>query len=408
MGAMIVISEWYGDGHQERAAGRRKNELAKRPRGVYRFRVCSRAMRRASPVWKAMLFGPWLERKPANGAEWVVALPDDQPMATAVLLAIAHGRIDLVPLWSGEHTHHASFEAISSILSAADKYDLIPLFWPFVHDWLLHTRPPHYTCIEDDPLGPLYGMNIAWQLGDKRVVAGTIQRFIFELPEDRLEALLAAAEDGPRIGMSLSIQDLFRIIKGFRQDMIQSALDSFHEFMDDLRSDSEMMDDLSKDTNMLCEGEIFGAVKMHSVERGMVPYFKNSLVILELRKRHARERRRCNACVLSGIVSGLPKELFSKEAKNVHISVEDLLDRIERAVGGLHDLEPVPLPGHERCHEEPKYSLCGLDSHLKSQFYPWDYGKVLGQEHLDWLNKRANILGTWRVELEWDFCLHPE
>ncbi|KAK3290166.1 uncharacterized protein B0H64DRAFT_64298 [Chaetomium fimeti] len=209
-----------------------------------------------------MLSGPWVERKPANGEESVVALPDEQPMAIAVLLAIVHERLDLVPTWSGKHVHHASFEAISSILSAADKYGLIPLFWPFVHEWVPHTKPSHYTCSEDDPLGPLYRLNIAWQLGQKEVVTETIWRFIFELPGDRLEALLAAAEDGPRIGMSLSLRDVFRTITGFRQDVTQSALDFFHEFMDGLSNDNGMMDDLSKSTNMFCVGDIFGAVSM--------------------------------------------------------------------------------------------------------------------------------------------------
>ena len=53
------------------------------------FRVCSAALRRASAVWKSMLFGPWVEAKPAEG-DWTVNLPEDNPESFNVLLAIFH------------------------------------------------------------------------------------------------------------------------------------------------------------------------------------------------------------------------------------------------------------------------------------------------------------------------------
>ncbi|KAL2171513.1 hypothetical protein VTG60DRAFT_2681 [Thermothelomyces hinnuleus] len=55
------------------------------------FRVCSATMRRASPIWKAMLFGPWKEAKPTEG-NWRVDLPDDNPWPTSILLAIIHSK----------------------------------------------------------------------------------------------------------------------------------------------------------------------------------------------------------------------------------------------------------------------------------------------------------------------------
>lgn len=41
------------------------------------FIVCSASLRRASPVWKAMLFGPWLESKP-----------------------VVHSKFEMIPMYS--------------------------------------------------------------------------------------------------------------------------------------------------------------------------------------------------------------------------------------------------------------------------------------------------------------------
>jgi hypothetical protein len=44
-------------------------------------------MRRASPVWKAMLFGPWQELKPAHG-DWIADLPEDKPWSFKIVFAM--------------------------------------------------------------------------------------------------------------------------------------------------------------------------------------------------------------------------------------------------------------------------------------------------------------------------------
>ncbi|KAK4224362.1 hypothetical protein QBC38DRAFT_485672 [Podospora fimiseda] len=49
------------------------------------FQVDAATLRRISPVYKIMLFGKWAESKPADGREWVVALPEDEPSGRHVL-----------------------------------------------------------------------------------------------------------------------------------------------------------------------------------------------------------------------------------------------------------------------------------------------------------------------------------
>jgi hypothetical protein len=66
-------------------------------RGQTSFLVCSRALARTSPVFKAMLFGGYAESKPAHG-EWVVQLPDDLDHIDGlrVIMDIVHGNFHKV------------------------------------------------------------------------------------------------------------------------------------------------------------------------------------------------------------------------------------------------------------------------------------------------------------------------
>ncbi|KAL1840022.1 hypothetical protein VTJ49DRAFT_893 [Mycothermus thermophilus] len=87
------------------------------------FKVCSSTMRRASPVWKAMLFGPWKEAKPAAGT-WIVDLPEDDADRLRVLLDILHGNFDAVPEKIDDVLH------LAKTLDIADKYDMISRIRP--------------------------------------------------------------------------------------------------------------------------------------------------------------------------------------------------------------------------------------------------------------------------------------
>jgi hypothetical protein len=103
------------------------------------FRVCSAAMRRASQVWKSMLFGPWSEAKPKKGT-WVVNLPEDNPTALLVILTIIHGRFSDVPrgMWLPQ---------LYDVLIALDKYDLMGLIQPWYKYWACVASNPPKTII---------------------------------------------------------------------------------------------------------------------------------------------------------------------------------------------------------------------------------------------------------------------
>ncbi|KAK4184391.1 hypothetical protein QBC35DRAFT_391772, partial [Podospora australis] len=114
------------------------------------FLVDSRALRRASPVWKSMLYGGWAEGKPTDGSQWVVSLPEDDPRALKVLLQAAHSKVDDVD----EDDPDVLFTTIILV----DKYDAMTLIGSWVYSYKKE--------ILNDGLTWHQRAFVAWHLGD--------------------------------------------------------------------------------------------------------------------------------------------------------------------------------------------------------------------------------------------------
>lgn len=95
------------------------------------FQVCSRALSRTSPVFKAMLNGPFKESRSNNTFntnDWVVELPSDNPESFGVLLHIIHSNFDVVP-------NSVDLLQLFQILVAANKYDMVRIIRHFLSVW---------------------------------------------------------------------------------------------------------------------------------------------------------------------------------------------------------------------------------------------------------------------------------
>ncbi|KAK0381341.1 hypothetical protein CLIM01_01310 [Colletotrichum limetticola] len=84
---------------------------------VFDFVVCSRALARASPVFRAMLFGGFSESKP-EGDIWIVKLPEDRPAPFSILLNIIHGCFSAVP-------QKLKLDELYQLLVVTNKYDML-------------------------------------------------------------------------------------------------------------------------------------------------------------------------------------------------------------------------------------------------------------------------------------------
>nr|XP_036579812.1 nuclear pore protein-like protein [Colletotrichum truncatum]KAF6787492.1 nuclear pore protein-like protein [Colletotrichum truncatum] len=118
------------------------------------FRVCASALRRSSPVWKKMLFGPFKESKPAFGV-WQVSLPEDDAGALGILLHIVHANFLLV-------SHKPSLAELYEVFRLANKYDMILALKPWAVNWLEVAEGFSGTMDGREMASLAY---VAWELG---------------------------------------------------------------------------------------------------------------------------------------------------------------------------------------------------------------------------------------------------
>ncbi|KAI1757974.1 hypothetical protein F4782DRAFT_544365 [Xylaria castorea] len=140
--------------------------------------VCSRALSRASPVWKKLLYGGFAESKPScalSAEDWVVELPDDDPKAVETILNIIHSRFDSLP----RTTNLTSLEDLYQLTVLTDKYDLTALLRPWATSWINSARDKCDSWDRSDTklvTSDLERLSwIAWELGDP-ILFGTASR----------------------------------------------------------------------------------------------------------------------------------------------------------------------------------------------------------------------------------------
>lgn len=127
------------------------------------FQVDSRMLCRCSPVFKAMLTGPWLESQPTEG-KWTIKLPEDSPRGLEVLLNIVHGRFDMVP---------ASLEGdyLFDVCVEADKRDMVKVLRPWSKVWGMKLGLDPYSRLLTD-------LFTSWVLGWGDIYAKLIMHMV--------------------------------------------------------------------------------------------------------------------------------------------------------------------------------------------------------------------------------------
>ncbi|KAI0183591.1 hypothetical protein EV127DRAFT_446571 [Xylaria flabelliformis] len=131
--------------------------------------VCSKALSRASPVWKTLLYGGFAESKPSSASsasDWVVELPDDDPKAVETILNIIHSRFDLLP----RTTDLIDLDDLYQLTVLTDKYDLTPLLRPWASIWINSATDKYDLWIRSGTSAVTFDLErllwIAWELGD--------------------------------------------------------------------------------------------------------------------------------------------------------------------------------------------------------------------------------------------------
>ncbi|KAK3955848.1 hypothetical protein QBC32DRAFT_367509 [Pseudoneurospora amorphoporcata] len=248
------------------------------------FRVCSATLRRNSPVWKAMLFGPsWMESKPADGENWVVELPEDPAYPMEIILDIIHGRLEGVPQTLG-------LKDLRDLLVLTNKYDMTGLVRPWCAQWIKAARRPILDT--DDILRSLF---IAWELGDEYLFALRLEdialrtkvddkgRFNYtaSVPTEKIRSFSdldesddhyitfepsekdAILEDEDHVGP----QDALDIISSIRETLLTNLVTPIHEELDSrIRSDSYYCRSTKSPASSVCDAVVIGQIHRNMLQ----------------------------------------------------------------------------------------------------------------------------------------------
>jgi len=118
------------------------------------FLVDSRALARASPVWRRSLFGDAATTQRVQGRPWIVQLPNDNEQALSFLLGVAHGILPKSPESFRPHDVYA-------LSVAAAKFDMVHLLRPWAQGWC---APLMWTGVTDFRSCAGW-LRVGWELG---------------------------------------------------------------------------------------------------------------------------------------------------------------------------------------------------------------------------------------------------
>ncbi|KAI0468778.1 hypothetical protein F4859DRAFT_203057 [Xylaria cf. heliscus] len=179
------------------------------------FRVCSRALARASPVFERMLYGNFAERKPIKPDEdWIVDLPEDKPSSFKLFATISHCYLQQVP-------RSLSLDQLYDLTMLTHIYNATHILVPWCQGWVSSVRDKHLESIYDMPKL----LWVSWELGDMDLFETTARQIIMECPGQMFET------GSPLNGLPLPL-DMIGQMKDIRTQTIDSMLGIFREFAD--------------------------------------------------------------------------------------------------------------------------------------------------------------------------------
>ncbi|KAL5615751.1 hypothetical protein FOBRF1_004499 [Fusarium oxysporum] len=173
--------------------------------------ACSRALARASPVFERMLFGLFMESRPANGGDWVVELPKDKPTALSIFLRISHGQFDQVP-------RKLSIDDLYDLTVLSNYYDGTHMLEPWMGRWM--------SLVEDDAKALKVSMAkslwIAWEFGQKDSFCRIARRMLMESDGSEDPHLIMQPDIIERISKNrlITIQALLDVIRRLVNDLL--------------------------------------------------------------------------------------------------------------------------------------------------------------------------------------------
>ncbi|KAK4177140.1 hypothetical protein QBC36DRAFT_300521 [Triangularia setosa] len=241
----------------------------KEPNNIVEFKVDSTTLRRASPVFKALLFGPWLEstvKALASPAEpWTVSLPDDEPSPFTILMGLAHANYKVI-------SRPWDTITIYELLVLADKYDMMHLFSPFTASMKKTVNAYNIVTPNIEVLVVLY---CSWALGDEKGFAKALRNVVLHSSLDNC-GTTQLVYSGTKLAeiYHLGPADLLDYIAEVRQSILA-------EFADCINNDYKrrmvgsvcVVKDTSYAPKHICDDYILGGLHRSFTASANIPYF---------------------------------------------------------------------------------------------------------------------------------------
>ncbi|KAK4236626.1 hypothetical protein C8A03DRAFT_16762 [Achaetomium macrosporum] len=151
------------------------------------FQVCSRALARSSPVWEAMLYGPFAEgkdRQSAAGNHWEVTLPEDTAEGFCIPLLAAHCKLTTIPPILDRDT-------LFAVVAVCDKYVMVECLAPFWRGWI-EALPDRYP----DPQVLIQELLISHRFGDQENYQAVLLMLLTFLGRDTASGRISVGKRG--------------------------------------------------------------------------------------------------------------------------------------------------------------------------------------------------------------------
>ncbi|KAJ3951383.1 hypothetical protein N0V92_012212 [Colletotrichum tropicale] len=227
--------------------------------------VCSRALARHSPVFKAMLFGNFAEARPTDGSQWVVEVSGDNPYMFPMFLSILHGSFKDV------RTKLEIYE-LGALLVIVQKYDALPVIRPWVRGWMEGARKS-----SDENFGDSSQLVCsAWVTGHLDIFEDEVQKVIYTCSANGQELLHGFQFTDHE---ALHPPGLFEYLGKLRDDILKALIAPYLEIYKTLAQRQSPEHDLTfhaclkthmeNDKRLVCESTVLGSLIIGFSRRGI-------------------------------------------------------------------------------------------------------------------------------------------
>ncbi|KAK0726301.1 hypothetical protein B0T21DRAFT_421629 [Apiosordaria backusii] len=338
----------------------------KEPNKTVECKVDSTTLRRASPVFKALLFSPRVETKVkpllSDTEPWTVSLPEDEPGPFTILMGLAHAKYKFI-------SRPWNTVMVNGLLILADKYDMMHLLSLFTTSMREVISDEINIVTAPDIFMNLYS---SWELGDEQSFAKALKTIILATSLDK-DDMTELTYHGSKLTSQhhLGPADLLDYIAEVRLSILTTLVDF-----------------INNEYKHCMTGNACGVSAPQPV------YFSRQRAANQLQiDEHTRFKKICEDSNFGGFhryftaCEDIP--FFPINVGNIHHSFTEFRDSTMKLLQQMQSLS-----GHEQCSPSNRfqYHYQGLLDGTTSK--RWEPENLIKQEHKEIMKKKREAFNS--------------